>query len=84
MNVFGRFPGTLILTLQGNAVREGKYQAFFWYLVVTVLLIIGLYFARGYIIAFVSRVTRSVIRLVIRRKKRKRRKTRPVARKPVQ
>lgn len=83
MNVFGRFPGTLILTLQGNAVRKGEYQAFFWYLVVTVLLIVGLYFARGYIITFVSRITRSVIRFVIRRKKKKRRKTRPVTQKRV-
>lgn len=84
MNVFGRFPGTLILTLQGNAVRKGEYQAFFWYLVVTVLLIVCLYFARGYIITFVSRVSRSVIRSVIRKKKKKRSKAHPVMRERAQ
>ncbi|OPY66338.1 MAG: TVP38/TMEM64 family inner membrane protein YdjZ [Syntrophorhabdus sp. PtaU1.Bin050] len=77
MNVFGRLPGTMMLTLQGNAVREGKYETFFWLLAVTVILIVLLYFARNYIIGFVRQIVRSVVRSAIKRKK-KRRKTRPV------
>ncbi|OPY78664.1 MAG: TVP38/TMEM64 family inner membrane protein YdjZ [Syntrophorhabdus sp. PtaU1.Bin058] len=50
MNVFGRLPGTLMLTLQGSAVKEGKYQAFFLLLVVSILLTFGLYLARNHII----------------------------------
>jgi uncharacterized membrane protein YdjX (TVP38/TMEM64 family) len=84
MNLFGRFPGTLILTMQGSAVREGHYQAFFWLLVVTVVLIIVLYFSRNYMIEFVRKVTRSFIRSVIRRKKKKRGKTKPVVRKHIE
>lgn len=84
MNLFGRFPGTLILTMQGNAVREGQYQAFFWLLVVTVVFIVGLYFSRNYIIEFVRKVTRSFVRSVIRRKKKKRRKAKPVVGKEVE
>jgi len=76
MNVFGRLPGTMMLTLQGNAVREGKYQTFFWLLAVTVILIILLYFTRNYIIGFVRQMVRSIVRSVIRRKKKKRRKAR--------
>lgn len=84
MNLFGRFPGTLILTMQGSAVREGQYQAFFWLLVVTVVLIIGLYFSRNYIIEFVRKATRSLIRSTIRRKKKNRRKTKPIVRKEIE
>jgi len=50
MNIFGRLPGTLILTLQGSAVKAGKYQAFFLLLFVSVLLTFGLYLARNHII----------------------------------
>lgn len=84
MNLFGRFPGTLILTMQGSAVREGHYQAFFWLLVITVILIVSLYLSRNYIIEFVRKVTRSFVRSVIRRKKKKRRKAKPVISKGVE
>ena len=50
MNIFGRLPGTLMLTLQGSAVKDGKYQAFFLLLVVSILLTFGLYLARNHII----------------------------------
>jgi uncharacterized membrane protein YdjX (TVP38/TMEM64 family) len=83
MNLFGRFPGTLILTLQGSAVRDGKYHAFFWLLVITVVFIIGLYVTRNYIIAFVTRLTRNVVRLAIKRKKKKRRKAKAIVSKDV-
>lgn len=84
MNLFGRFPGTLILTMQGSAVREGKYQAFFWLLVVTVVLIVSLYLSRNYIIDFVRKAIRAFVRSVIRRKKKKRRKAKPVVSKGIE
>ena len=54
MNIFGRLPGTLILNLEGDAVRTGKYEAFFLLLAGSVVLTVLLYFARGYIIRFFS------------------------------
>jgi uncharacterized membrane protein YdjX (TVP38/TMEM64 family) len=54
MNVFGRLPGTLILNLEGDAVRSGKYQAFFILLAASVVLTVLLYFLRGHIIRFFS------------------------------
>lgn len=84
MNLFGRFPGTLMLTMQGSAVREGQYHAFFWLLAATVVLIVALYFSRNYIIEFVRKFTRSLVRLIIRRKKKKRRKTKPIVRKDIE
>ncbi|HNS14002.1 MAG TPA: TVP38/TMEM64 family protein [Syntrophorhabdaceae bacterium] len=50
MNVFGRLPGTLMLTLQGSAVKDGKYQAFFTLLIISIILTFGLYLARNHII----------------------------------
>jgi uncharacterized membrane protein YdjX (TVP38/TMEM64 family) len=84
MNVFGRFPGTLILTLQGSAVREGKYQAFVWLLAVTIVFIVVLYVARNYIIWFVRRIMRWLIRSAIRRKKKKRGKAHSVISKKIE
>lgn len=84
MNLFGRFPGTLILTIQGSAVREGKYVAFFWLVVVTIAFIVALYFSRNYIIDVVRKVSRSFIRLIISRKKKKRRQAKSVVSKQVE
>jgi len=50
MNIFGRLPGTLMLTLQGSALKEGKYQAFFWLLFISILFTVILYFTRNYMI----------------------------------
>ena len=50
MNIFGRLPGTLMLTMQGNAVSQGKYQAFFWLLAASIAFTAILYFTRNYII----------------------------------
>lgn len=50
MNIFGRLPGTLMLTLQGNAVKNGQYHAFFWLLVMSIAFTVILYFSRNYII----------------------------------
>jgi uncharacterized membrane protein YdjX (TVP38/TMEM64 family) len=78
MNLFGRFPGTLILTMQGSAVRAEHWWELFALLMVTIVMIVTLYFSRNYIIDFVRKVTRSFVRSVIRRKKKKRRKAKPV------
>jgi len=50
MNIFGRLPGTLMLTMQGTAVSQGKYQAFFWLLAASIAFTAILYFTRNYII----------------------------------
>lgn len=52
MNVFGRLPGTLILNFEGDAVRGGKYEAFFVLLAASVVLTVLLYFLKNYIIRF--------------------------------
>ena len=54
MNIFGRLPGTLLLTLQGNALKNGRYQAFFWLLFASIVLTVALYFSRNYIIQAVN------------------------------
>lgn len=54
MNIFGRLPGTLMLTMQGDAVGHKKYQAFFWLLVVSIAFTAILYFTRNYIMQWFS------------------------------
>jgi uncharacterized membrane protein YdjX (TVP38/TMEM64 family) len=61
MNIFGRLPGTLILTLQGSAVKEGKYQSFFILLTISVVMMFGLYAARDRMIHFFGRICHSVL-----------------------
>jgi uncharacterized membrane protein YdjX (TVP38/TMEM64 family) len=62
MNIFGRLPGTLMLTLQGNAVKEGKYQAFVALLIASIVLMVGLYLARNYMIRFFGHIISSVLK----------------------
>jgi uncharacterized membrane protein YdjX (TVP38/TMEM64 family) len=50
MNVFGRLPGTLILGLQGDAVRHKHYVAFWVLLVSSILLAVAMYVTRNYLI----------------------------------
>jgi uncharacterized membrane protein YdjX (TVP38/TMEM64 family) len=50
MNILGRLPGTLMLTLQGSALKDGRYQAFFWLLVLSIAFTVVLYFAKSYVI----------------------------------
>jgi len=71
MNIFGRLPGTLMLTLQGSAVKDGKYQAFFLLLVVSILLTFGLYLARNHIIRAFNFIVHRIIEFFqnLRRKK---------------
>lgn len=54
MNLFGRLPGTLLLTWQGDAVRNGNYQEFLVLLFGTIILMLGLFFARNYIVRLLS------------------------------
>ena len=54
LNVLGRLPGTLMLVLQGSAVRRGHYQEFSVYLVGSAILVSGLYLGRNQIIRFFS------------------------------
>lgn len=56
MNVFGRFPGTLLLGLQGDAVRNKHYTAFWILLLSSLLLVAAMYGTRNYLIGAFSRV----------------------------
>lgn len=71
MNIFGRLPGTLMLTMQGNALSQGKYQEFFWLIAVCLAFIAILYFTRNYILKILS----EVIKILLRKKKYKNRQT---------
>lgn len=50
MNLFGRFPGTLMLGLQGDALRNKHYTAFWVLLVCSILLVAAMYVTRNYLI----------------------------------
>lgn len=62
MNVFGRLPGTLLLTLQGSAVKEGKYGSFFVLLTISVVLVFGLYLARNRVVHWFGHLLHLVLR----------------------
>ena len=49
INVLGRLPGTLMLVLQGSAVRRGSYQEFSIYLIGSAVLVSALYLLRNQI-----------------------------------
>ena len=66
MNIFGRLPGTLMLTMQGHAVSQGKYQAFFWLLVASIAFTAILYFTRNFIVQGIS----NAVQLLLLRKKK--------------
>lgn len=56
MNLIGRLPGTLILGLEGNAVRHGNYDDFFIWVVVSAVLVGVVYLARNVLIKGFGRV----------------------------
>ncbi|OPY02161.1 MAG: TVP38/TMEM64 family inner membrane protein YdjZ [Syntrophorhabdus sp. PtaB.Bin047] len=58
MNVFGRLPGTLMLTMQGTAVYSQQYRLFFVLLSLSIVLTFVLYLARGYLIRKIVRAVR--------------------------
>lgn len=74
MNLFGRFPGTLILTMQGSAVRTEHWIELMWLIIITAVMMITLYFSRNYIIDFVRKTTRSMMRSTVRRRRKRRAK----------
>jgi len=67
MNVFGRLPGTLMLTMQGTAVYSQQYRLFFVLLSLSVVLTFVLYLARGFLIRKLVRAVRRT-RVFLRRK----------------
>jgi uncharacterized membrane protein YdjX (TVP38/TMEM64 family) len=50
MNVFGRLPGTIILSMQGNAIRHGRFASFWLLLAGSLALSAGLYFGKDLVI----------------------------------
>lgn len=62
INVLGRLPGTLMLVLQGSAVRRGHYQEFSIYLVASAVLVSALYLGRNQITRFFSHAVHAVRR----------------------
>jgi uncharacterized membrane protein YdjX (TVP38/TMEM64 family) len=62
MNLFGRFPGTLMLGLQGDAVRNKHYVAFWVLLLCSILLVVAMYVARNYLIVVFHNIWTSVRR----------------------
>lgn len=62
MNLFGRLPGTLMLGLQGDAVRNKHYVAFWTLLLSSILLVIAMYVTRNYLIVVFSRIWNSLRR----------------------
>lgn len=58
MNIFGRLPGTIVLNVEGEVVRTGRYEAFFQILIGSIVVTVILYVTRNYIIHFFSRFTR--------------------------
>lgn len=64
MNLFGRVPGTLMLGLQGDAVRNKDYTAFWVLLLFSILLVVVMYVGRNYLVGlfhdFVTFVRRRI------------------------
>ena len=56
MNVFGRLPGTVMLCMQGDAIRHGRYKVFWVLLAGSIALTACLYFSR-------NKLMRSLVRL---------------------
>jgi len=50
MNLIGRLPGTLMLTLQGSEVKNENYLSFLVLLTISIITIFILYLARGYVL----------------------------------
>jgi uncharacterized membrane protein YdjX (TVP38/TMEM64 family) len=52
MNVCGRLPGTIILCMQGDAIRHGRFVSFWLLLAGSLALTVGLYFGRNFVVRF--------------------------------
>lgn len=62
MNIVGRLPGTIMLTLQGDALRHGRYQDFFTLLVGSLLLVVAFYVTRNYLIKYFEQLINKLIK----------------------
>jgi uncharacterized membrane protein YdjX (TVP38/TMEM64 family) len=60
MNLFGRLPGTLMLGLQGDAIRNRHYGAFWILLLSSIVLVVAMYVTRNYLIVVFSRLWTSL------------------------
>jgi uncharacterized membrane protein YdjX (TVP38/TMEM64 family) len=56
MNLFGRLPGTIVLTIQGVKVNTGNYGEFFFILAASIVLSAGLFLLRERIAHMASRI----------------------------
>jgi uncharacterized membrane protein YdjX (TVP38/TMEM64 family) len=70
MNLIGRLPGTLMLALQGSAVKHENYSSFFILLSVSVILVFVLYLAREYALRRLSDIARRMHEYVRNKRKR--------------
>ncbi len=64
MNVFGRLPGTLLLTIQGSAVDNNEYKTFFLLLAGSFLVTFVLYFTRDHF----TKATAPLVQWVLKRR----------------
>jgi uncharacterized membrane protein YdjX (TVP38/TMEM64 family) len=62
MNLFGRLPGTLMLTLQGAAVKEQHYSEFFILFIASMALTFVLYLLRNHILRIFSAVAHRLVK----------------------
>jgi uncharacterized membrane protein YdjX (TVP38/TMEM64 family) len=60
MNLIGRLPGTLMLTLQGSAVKNEKYFYFFVLTGISIILFFIFYLARELVLQGFSHIARSI------------------------
>lgn len=65
MNAVGRLPGTLMLSVQGNAFGHAEYKTLFVVTILTIIVVFLLYFFREYL----SRLIGYPVHLITRRKK---------------
>ncbi len=61
MNIFGRLPGTLMLTMQGTALHDKQYRAFFILLFASIVLTFVLYITRNFLIKAFIYVAQKVL-----------------------
>lgn len=61
MNVFGRLPGTLMLTMQGTALHGRDYQMFFVLLFASIVLTFTLYLARNVMIKAFMYIVKKIV-----------------------
>lgn len=70
INVFGRLPGTLILTMQGTAVHSEQYRFFFILFSTSIIVTFILYISRNTIVKFSSDIIRRIRRSFQKNKSR--------------